>query len=86
MKIIKYILCTTVNRGTDDAPLFEDIFTNIERGWSEESEDIAKVDAYNGEYTIEDDGFEEEPTQLDRVESQIAYLAMMTGNEEILEV
>lgn len=26
------------------------------------------------------------PSQLDRVEAQIAYLAMMTGNEDILEV
>lgn len=28
----------------------------------------------------------EEPSQLDRIESQVAYLAMMTGNEDILEV
>lgn len=28
----------------------------------------------------------EQPTQLDRIEAQVAYLAMMTGNEEILEV
>ena len=37
--------------------------------------------AYNGEYTIEDDGKPEpsaEPTQLDRVEAQAAYTAMMT--------
>lgn len=29
---------------------------------------------------------EEKPSQLDRVESQIAYLAIMTGHSEILEV
>ena len=37
--------------------------------------------AYNGEYTIEDDGVEEvilEPSQLDRIESQVVYTAMMT--------
>ena len=37
--------------------------------------------AYNGEYTIEDDGQPEpepEPTQLDRVEAQATYTAMMT--------
>lgn len=27
-----------------------------------------------------------EPSQLDRIESQVAYLAMMTGNSDILEV
>lgn len=48
--------------------------------------EIAKKEAYNYEYTIEDDGIEEvvTPTQLDRVESQITYLAMMTGYSEIL--
>ena len=37
--------------------------------------------AYNGEYTIEDDREPEpsaEPTQLDRVEAQATYTAMMT--------
>ena len=29
---------------------------------------------------------EEQPSQLDRVEAQVAYLAMMTGNTDILEV
>ena len=43
--------------------------------------------AYNGEYTIEDDGQPEpepEPTQLDRVEAQATYTAMMT--DTLLEV
>ncbi len=49
-------------------------------------EDIAKAAqiAYNGEYTIEDDGVEKEATQLDRVEAQVAYTAMMT--DTLLEV
>ena len=35
--------------------------------------------SYNGEYTIEDNGEPEPaPTQLDRIESQITYTAMMT--------
>lgn len=47
------------------------------------AEEIAKAAeiAYNGEYTIEDDGLPEsntEPTQLDRVEAQVTYTAMMT--------
>ena len=41
---------------------------------------IAKKEAYNGEYTIEDDGMEEvsTPSQLDRIEAQVTYTAMMT--------
>ena len=57
---------------------------------------LGKYDEYGDEITsvfidFPDDqiiGLEEisEPTQLDRIESQVAYLAMMTGNEDILEV
>ena len=49
--------------------------------YSPENIEIAKREAYNGEYTIEDDGQPEpepEPTQLDRVEAQAVYTAMMT--------
>ena len=36
--------------------------------------------SYNGEYTIEDDGRQEpEPSQLDCIEAQAAYTALMTG-------
>ena len=35
--------------------------------------------SYNGEYTIEDDGEPEPaPTQIDRIEAQTTYTAMMT--------
>lgn len=47
--------------------------------YSIENEEIAKSEAYNGEYTIEDDGKSEPaPTQLDRIEAQTTYTAMMT--------
>lgn len=52
-----------------------------------ENEEIAKREAYNGEYEIVDDGEpdpEEQPTQLDRIEAQIAFTAMMT--DTLLEV
>lgn len=53
--------------------------------WSEANEEIAKKEAYNGEYIIEDDGQPEtSPTQLDRVEAQVTYTAMMT--DTLLEV
>lgn len=79
MKIIKYQLCTEVNRGTEQEPEIEQIFTAVSLGWSEANEKIAKREAYNGEYTIEDDGKPEPaPTQLDRIEAQTTYTAMMT--------
>lgn len=79
MKIIKYQLCTEVNRGTEQEPAIDQIFTAVSLGWSEANEKIAKREAYNGEYTIEDDGRPEPaPTQLDRIEAQATYTAMMT--------
>ena len=56
MKVIKYQLCTEVNHGTEDEPNIEQVFSAVTLGWSETNEKIAKTEAYNGEYTIEDDG------------------------------
>lgn len=79
MKIIKYQLCTEVNRGTEDEPQIEQVLSDVTLGWSAANEQIAKAEAYNGEYTIEDDGKPEPaPTQLDRIEAQTTYTAMMT--------
>jgi len=79
MKIIKYQLCTEVNHGTEEQPNIEQVFSEVSLGWSEANEKIAKSEAYNGEYTIEDDGKPEPaPTQLDRLEAQTTYTAMMT--------
>lgn len=61
MKVIKYQLCTEVNHGTKDKPDIERVFSAVTLGWSEANEKIAKAEAYNGEYTIEDDG-EPDPT------------------------
>jgi hypothetical protein len=60
MKITKYNLCTRVNNGTEETPVWEDILSPVEMGWNETNEIIAQKEAYNGEYTIEDDG-EPEP-------------------------
>ncbi len=79
MKIIKYQLCTEVNHGTEEQPNIEQVFSEVSNAWSEANEEIAKAEAYNGEYTIEDDGKPEPaPTQLDRLEAQTTYTAMMT--------
>lgn len=80
MKVIKYQLCTEINRGTEEQPNIEQVFSTVTLGWSEGNEKIAKSEAYNGEYEIVDDGRQEpEPSQLDRIEAQAAYTALMTG-------
>ena len=59
----------------------------VEMGWNEINEEIAQQEADNGEYAIVDTSVEEpavEPTQMDRIEAQVAYTAMMTGT--LLEV
>lgn len=84
MKVIKYQLCTEVDHGTEDEPKIEQVFSTVTLGWSEANEKIAKAEAYNGEYTVEDNGEPEPaPTQIDRIEAQVAYTAMMT--ETLLE-
>ena len=79
MKLIKYQLMTEVNHGTEEQPDIQQIFSDVSMGWNEANEEIAKREAYNSEYTIEDDGEPEPaPTQLDRIEAQTTYTAMMT--------
>lgn len=87
MKIIKYkFLSCEINHGTEENPDIEQIFLDKSMSWSEANEEIAKREAYNGEYTIEDDGTEEDttPSQLDIIEAQVTYTAMMT--DTLLEV
>lgn len=54
--------------------------------WSEANEEIAKKEAYNGEYTIEDDGQPEpaaEPTQEERIaELEEALELLLSGVTE----
>lgn len=65
MKTIKYQLCSRVNHGTEENPKYGDYIIGKEIHCSsanlEINEAIAKAEAYNGEYTIEDDGEEESP-------------------------
>lgn len=48
MKILRYNICTIVDGS--------EIISPVEMGWNEINEETAKREAYNGEYTIEDDG------------------------------
>lgn len=61
MKIIKYnFLSCRINHGTEEEPNYEDVVLPKEIYCTsdnlEANEEIAKKEAYNGEYTIEDDG------------------------------
>lgn len=68
MKIIKYNICHMANYGTEKNPQMLEVLYPVEMGWNEANEEIAKKEAYNGEYTIVDDGRPEptaEPTADD---------------------
>lgn len=74
MKIIKYQLCTEVNHGTEDEPQIEQMLSDVTCGWSEANEQLAAAEAYNGVYTIEDDG-EPEPVVPPTTDELAADLA-----------
>jgi hypothetical protein len=59
MIIIKYNLCSCVNGA--------EVFSPVTLGWNEVNEEIAKREAYNGEYTIEDNGLDAQPTDEERI-------------------
>ena len=85
MKVIKYNICTTVNYGTVEDPLWEEVLSPVAMGWNEVNEEIAKREAYNGEYTIEEDGEDEstEPTQEERItELEEALELLLSGATE----
>lgn len=88
MKRIKYqYLSSEINYGTQENPNIKQNFISKDWEYSEETLEAAKKEAYNNEYEIYDDGqleLVEKPTQLDIIEAQITYTAMMTNT--LLEV
>jgi hypothetical protein len=60
MKIIKYNRCDRINHGTEEQPQIEEVLSPVEIRCNEDmleaNEEIAKKEAYNGEYEIIDDG------------------------------
>ena len=63
MKIIKYkFLSCQINHGTEEEPVLEDVLLEKMIPYNEETEAFAKTEAFNGEYTIEDDGQPEPDT------------------------
>lgn len=82
MKVIKFEVMEDRNIGTEDAPEIIRELVPYEMGYTEQNYDTACAKAYNGEVTVED--ILDEPTQLDRIEAQTTYTAMMT--DTLLEV
>lgn len=73
MKIIKYDLATILPDGSE-------VLNGVEMPWSAENDAIAKAEAKDGKYTIEDDGTPAPaPDRLDQIDAQVTYTAMMTG-------
>ena len=83
MKVIKYQLCTEANHGTEDKPNIEQVFSAVTLGWSEVNEEIAKAEAYNGEYTIGEESdnrpFEEIQTEKLSSLSEICNQTIVAG-------
>lgn len=62
-KVIKYNFVNVVSY--DHGTQTEEIMLSATLEWSEANEEIAKREAYNGEYTIVDDGMGEKPPKED---------------------
>ena len=65
MREIKYYFNNPVNIGTEDEPNWIDNLIGKRMPYTEANEEIAKVEAYKGEYTIEEIEIDEpvaEPT------------------------
>ena len=89
MKKISYRVVREFNAGTEGNPkiqqYFEDFFAVATDDELPHVLEIIESIAYNGEYTVEDIPDEEvAPTQLDIIEAQATYTAMMT--DTLLEV
>lgn len=75
IKKIKYALKARRNIGTEKNPEWEN-YAGFECTipWSELAEEIAKKEAYNGEYTIEEVDDEEFPTASTTLDSRMTTL------------
>mgnify|MGYP001657835549 CR=1 FL=1 len=79
MKVLRYQIIVSGKPADQNEHSSDPVISEKTIPHSIENEEIAKAEAYNGEYTIEDDGKPEPaPTQLDRIEAQATYTAMMT--------
>ena len=81
MKSIHYKIATEENHGTKEEPKIEKIIKpQIATPASSENIELVKRIAYNGEYTIEDDGQPEpEPTEQEQLRADVDFLLAMGG-------
>ena len=83
MKVIKYNICTRVNHGTEENPDYEDILSRAEIHCRTQAQynanyPIVEKEAAPGTIVVSGEFETVQPTQLDLVEAQVAYTAMMT--------
>ena len=62
-KIIKYNVLVVANYGTEEYPKVVESLRAVSIDWNEKNEEIAKKEAYNGEYEIIDGGQPEPDAQ-----------------------
>lgn len=87
MKRIKYLILGLTKVYNPETETIEEKENHFEVDYpaTDETMSNAKENAINGEITEYDDGVgEESPTQLDIIEAQVTYTAMMT--DTLLEV
>lgn len=80
MKIIKYKILgyTGVFNSETGKVEQKECFAEVVCPYSDAAYQDALSKAYNGEVTVEDDGQTETPSQLDTIEAQVTYTAMIT--------
>ena len=83
MKVLKYRIMTEVNHGTEEQPDIQQIFSGVSLGWSEANEELAKREAYNGEYTIEEEP--EPPMTAEEVRAKRDRLLAETDWTQVLD-
>ena len=82
MQIVVYERRTTVNVGSEEQPVFQENRQEITLPYTPEHVELAKAEAWNGVYTVEDRPQPPKPlSRLDIIEAQISYTAMMTDTE-----
>ena len=80
MKRIAYMAPFLYERDADGEIVTEKILKFRSIPYSPENIEIAKREAYNGEYTIEDDGQPEpEPTEQEQLRADVDFLLAMGG-------
>lgn len=89
MKIIKYNRCIRIDNGTEKNPKIEETFIPVEiecrtQASYDANYPVAESEAVPGTIEVIGEFEQDQPTQLDMIEAQVVYTAMMT--DTLLEV